>query len=475
MNRGSGSGRSATVALLALLVAGCAEGYPTAPGSGDGEPVAAPAGAAAGARPPGGSGELHALAREVRALAARQGIRPMPGRRHVRPALAELGRMLAFDPILSGNRNISCMTCHVPRHALGDTRSLAIGEGATGLGPDRVHPDGTFIPRNAPPLFDLSFLDHLFFDGRVEELGGNRFRTPAGGQLTRDMTGVFRFGAVSALPLFPVADRAEMRGQPGENELADVPDDDFQAIWAGLMRRLGGVPEYRRLFEAAYPGTGFEQMSFAHAANAIGGFFVDAFSFDDAPWDRFLRGDRGALTEEQLLGARNFLTAPCVTCHHGPTFSDDEFHNVALAQFGPGEGNGPSGRDDFGRLNVTGDPGDLYRFRTPPLRNVELTGPYGHAGQFAELDAFIDHYSRNDEKLLAYTDADIPEPLLRATLVDNKAAVIDTRSPFIRPAAFDAVFVRRVTAFMGALTDDRARDLLHVVPGRVPSGLPVER
>ncbi len=392
----------------------------------------------------------------------------------IRPELSELGRMLAFDKILSGNRDISCMTCHLPSLGLGDARSLAIGQGATGLGPDRAHPEGTFIARNAPPLFNLFLLDHLFLDGRVEMERG-RLRTPASDDLTRDMERVLAFGPASALALFPVVDRLEMRGAQGTNELADIPDGDFRSVWASLMRRLGGIPEYRRLFEAAYPGRSFEEMSFAHAANAIGGFLIDAFTFDDAPWDRFLKGDRAALTEEELRGALDFMSAPCSTCHIGPLFSDDQFHNVALAQFGPGAGNGASGRDDFGRMNVTGHPTDRYRFRTSPLRNVELSGPYGHAGQFAALDAFIDHYSRNDEKLRAYSDTDIPEPLLRGTLVDNVDAVIDTRSPFILAAAFDAEFVREVTAFMGALTDPRAHDLAWVIPERVPSALPIDR
>jgi cytochrome c peroxidase len=214
-------------------------------------------------------------------------------------------------------------------------------------------------------------------------------------------------------------------------------------------------------------------MTFAHAANAIAGFLVEAFTFDDAPWDRFLRGDASALTEEQLAGGVAYMSAPCAICHTGPVFSDDAFHNVALAQFGPGRGNGPSGRDDFGRMNVSGDPGDRYRFRTSPLRNVELTGPYGHAGQFADLAAFVDHYSRNADKLRAYADADIPEPLLRGTLVDNTDAVIANRSPFILPAAFDQTFVQQVTAFLRSLTDDRARHLDDLIPPSVPSGLPV--
>lgn len=458
---GHGAARVAGgAALLLLFLAACSDAGPTAPPSAPTGPVAA----ARGGRD---------LAAEVRSLAARRGIGPMPRSPRVRPRLAALGRMLAFDPILSGNRDIACMTCHLPDLSTGDGRSLAIGTGGTGLGSSRIHPEGVFIPRNAPPLFNLARLDHMFLDGRVEVDRAGRFHTPAGSQLTRDMTRALTFGAVSAQPLFPVVNRLEMRGQPGENELADLPDGDFRAVWEALMARLGEIPEYRRMFEAAYPGRRFEDMTFAHASNAIAGFLVDAFTFDDAPWDRFLKGQSDALSPEQLRGALDFMQAPCSTCHNGPVFSDGEFHDVALAQFGPGAGNGPSGRDDFGRTNVTGDPDDLYRFRTSPLRNVELTGPYGHAGQFADLDAFIDHYSRNADKLRAYTDADIPDPLLRGTLVDNREAVIAARSPFILAADFDADFVRELTAFMTALTDERARDLSALVPTSVPSGLAV--
>ena len=443
--------------------------WPPAPNAGPTAPPSTPTG------PPATARRGRTLAAEVRSLAARHGIGPMPRSPRVRPELAALGRALAFDPILSGNRDISCMTCHLPELATGDGRSLAIGTGATGLGPARVHPNQTFIPRNAPPLFNLARLDHMFLDGRVEVDRAGKFHTPAGSQLTRDITRALEFGAVSAQPMFPVVNRLEMRGQPGENELGDVPDGNFRDVWKALMVRLGKIPEYRRMFEAAYPGRRFEDMTFAHAANAIAGFLVDAFTFDDAPWDRFLEGDHDALTAEQLRGALDFMEAPCSTCHNGPVFSDDQFHDVALAQFGPGAGNGPSGQDDFGRLNVTGDPDDLYRFRTSPLRNVELTGPYGHAGQFTHLDDFIDHYSRNAEKLRAYADADIPETLLRGTLVDNQDAVLAARSPFIVAADFDATFVSEVTAFMRALTDDRARDLRGVIPAAVPSGLPVRR
>ena len=91
---------------------------------------------------------------------------------------------------------------------------------------------------------------------------------------------------------------------------------------------------------------------------------------------------------------------------------------MAVAQFGPGKGNGPNGRDDFGRMNVTGLAADKYTFRTTPLRNVVLTGPYGHDDAIASLRGFIDHYSESDLKLRNFSITGL-EPLLQSTLIAN--------------------------------------------------------
>lgn len=417
--------------------------------------------------------EANSPAEMVRELAAGRGIGPLPRPAPVRPALVELGRALAFDPILSGNKDISCMTCHVPSLGTGDARHLAIGQGASGLGAARVHPDGLFIPRNAPPLFNLHALDKLFWDGRVSVDESGRFHTPAGKKLTPNMTRVFEFGAVSALGLFPVVSPEEMRGFGG-NELAEIPDDQLQRIWGGLMRRLGGIEEYRQMFEAAYPGTPFPSMTFAHASNAIGGFLVSELAFDDSPWDRFLAGEDDALTPEQLEGARIFMEIRCSICHNGPAFSDGDFHNVALAQVGPGQGDGLLGNDDFGHERVSRDARHRYAFRTTPLRNVELSGPYGHAGQFTDLSEFIDHYSESHEKLLNY-DVSLLEPQLQGTLVDNFDGILATRDTIIEGVVLPPEIVESLTEYMHALTDPAARDLEHLIPERVPSGLPVER
>lgn len=411
--------------------------------------------------------------RLVRLLAAQRGIVPLRRAAPVRPPLVALGRALAFDPILSGNRNIACTTCHLPAFGTGDGRSLSVGEGGSGLGPSRRHPDGVFIPRNAPPLFNLGAAQRLFWDGRVEVDASGAFHTPAGAHLTPAMTRVFEFGTISALAMFPVTNREEMRGRAG-NELAELRDDDPTAIWAALMRRLGGIGEYRALFRAAYPGIRFEDMTFAHASNAMAGFFVNELTFVDAPWDRFLRGGDRALSAAQLEGAKVFLSLRCSTCHNGATLSDDGFHNVAVAQLGPGQGNGASLRDDFGRMNVTGLAEDRYRFRTTPLRNVELTGPYGHDGAFMSLRGFIEHYSESDVKLRAF-DARGLEPALQGTVLANADEILLTRDPLLEGVVLTDELVDALMAYMTTLTDPAARNLQRLAPTRVPSGLPVDR
>ena len=413
------------------------------------------------------------LATAVRVLANSKGFTSMPLPAPVRPNLVKLGRMLAFDKILSGNRDISCMTCHLPSLGTGDARSLSIGQGATGLGGQRVHPQGAFIPRNAPPLFNLHALQTLFWDGRVSKDGLGQFHTPAGAQLTAAMTSVFEFGPLSALPLFPVLSREEMRAFGG-NELAAIADDQRPAVWQALMTRLGAIPEYRTLFQDAYPGTPFASMSFAHASNAIAGFFLSELTFADTPWDQFLRGADKAMSQAQLEGAQTFLSIRCSLCHNGAGFTDNQFHNVAVAQFGPGQGDGPLRNDDFGRMRVTGSDQDRYRFRTTPLRNVTLTGPYGHDGAMSSLREFIEHYSESHIKLQSF-DPTTLEPLLHNTLVGNAADILLTRDVILDGVVLPPGVVDQLMAFMEALTDEKVKNLpQRITPPRVPSGLPVD-
>ena len=409
---------------------------------------------------------------EVRALVAKHGFQPLPDPPPVRRNLVTLGQALAFDKILSGNRNIGCMTCHLPEMATGDARTLSIGEGGSGLGTHRSHPENVFIPRNSPAVFNLPGASRLFWDGRVEQMPDGSISTPAGDQLTPAMAEAFEFGAMSAQGLFPVTSRDEMRGQPGDNDLADIEDDDFQGIWRLLMDRLGDIPEYVDLFESAYPGVPFDSMSFTHASNAIAGFYVDMFVFDNTPWDRFLRGDDDAMGDSALAGAREFMTIGCTNCHKRSSFGG-EFHNAALPQFGPGK---TDGREDMGREGVTGLPSDRRRFMARPLRNVELTAPYGHLGQFSTLMSFVGHYNNAALQLRRYDiTRHVPDEMLWPTLLDNADEILANEDTLLHPLRFGEEVHAHLVAFLRALTDDAARDLSHTIPDRVPSGLPVDR
>ena len=415
------------------------------------------------------------LVTEVRARIETHGIEPLPAPPVVTDPMYTLGQYLAFDKVLSGNENVACLTCHHPTLGTTDGRSLSFGEGAAGLGPSRT--GGQRIPRNAPGLLNIDLLQAMFWDSRVAADGAGGFLTPAGDQLTPEMEGTLTYGVVAAQALFPVASRLEMSGQPGDNEVADNPADDHPAIWASLMARLGAIPEYVTLFETAYPGESFGDMTFAHAANAIAAFEIRAFALRNSPWEAFVGGDDGALTTEELEGALLFFDNGCADCHSGSAFTDFGHHNTGLAQFGPGRGDGTENRDDFGYEGVSGLVGDRYAFRTPTLLNVELTGPYGHAGQFADLEAHIAHYDDAENKLLNYDiTANVLDESLWDTQRENEASIISTLDAEVLDVQFGTdpdTEVAQIATFLRALTDPDAVDLSDTVPATVPSGLPV--
>jgi cytochrome c peroxidase len=402
------------------------------------------------------------------------GIQPVGAAPAISDPLFDLGQALTFDKTLSGNLEISCSTCHHPTLGTDDDRSLPAGEGALGLGSTRSNVP--IVPRSAPPLFNLHTARTLMWDGRIQEGRNGTFITPAGDELTHEMQEVFAFGIVSAQAMFPVLNRTEMRGQPGDNELADIADDNPQAVWAALMARLALVPEYPAMFEAAYPGTAFNDMNFAHAANAIAGFEVGAFHSRDSRFERFMRGEN-TLTQDELDGASAFLASGCARCHNGEGLSDQIPHNTGLAQIGPGQGDGTNGLEDFGGGAV--DTGVRYSFRTPPLPNVAMTGPWGHAGQFSALDDFVDHYNNPADSLNRYAPADhIANPTLWPLHFNGSdaqiLATLDPQTTAQRGRPGGGLAAGAIVDFLNTLTSQDARDLGWTVPSSVPSGLIVD-
>ena len=240
----------------------------------------------------------------------------------------ELGRLLFFDKILSGNQNMACASCHHPSLASGDGLALPLGEGALGLGMERQPgsgPDTSVagrVPRNSPGLFNLGAeeFERLFHDGRVETDphgyfdGG--FVTPAKWKLPAGLD-----NPLAAQAMFPVTSPMEMAGNKGENEIADAISLNNAAgrggAWELLAMRLQSIPEYVELFRRAYPRvvSSGEDITFVLAANAIAAFETVAFRADNSPFDRYLRGDSNSLSSEQENGMRLFYgAAGCGDC-----------------------------------------------------------------------------------------------------------------------------------------------------------------
>ncbi|MCA9570221.1 MAG: cytochrome-c peroxidase, partial [Myxococcales bacterium] len=388
------------------------------------------------------------------------GIVPVPPPPPVTDAMFALGQALAFDPVLSGNHDIACLSCHHPELGTDDDLNLPVGAG------------GVLIARNAPALFNLHTEPTMFWDSRVRRRPDGSLDTPAGTDLTPQMEAVLTYGVVAAQAMFPVVSREEMRGEPGENELADLGDEDYAGVWDGLMDRLRAVPAYVTLLEAAYPGTPAADMSFAHAANAIAAFEIDAFASRESAFERWLRGDDTALSPAELAGADAFLRDGCAGCHRGPGLSDFRPHVTGLAQVGPGTGDGPSGLEDFGFDGPPGAPG-RYAFRTPALTNTTLTGPWGHAGQYDALPRFLGHYRNAEAELLAYdVTVEIADPFLHDQhFTGADAAIVQRLDPRLRQPR--PIAVPALMDLMGALEDPSVVDLSWTVPSSVPSGLVV--
>ncbi|MEQ9216446.1 MAG: cytochrome c peroxidase [Cyclobacteriaceae bacterium] len=396
-------------------------------------------------------------------------------------AKIELGQALFFDRILSGNKDVSCATCHHPGLNSGDNLPLAIGVGGDGLGTNRVMgPKRERIPRNSPEVFNRGAKEWhtMFWDSRVSGSLEEGFVTPADEKLPEGLDNIL---AVQAM--FPVVSRDEMRGEIGDedifgepNELALMSNAVPQSIWKQLIHRLLEIEGYQQLFEEAYPDVPQDKLGFQHAANAIAAFEIAAFTFIESPWDRYLRGAKEALTPEALRGAMLFYgKAKCGSCHSGTLMTDQLHHNLAIPQFGPGKDD--AAPLDVGRYMETGLNSDRFAFRTPPLRNVTLTGPWMHNGAYNSLEDVIRHHL-NPEEMLRNYDVDGLPPELSATYKGDPTVLermLRYLDPFIKSIpALDDNEINDLMAFLKALEDPAAQDLSHLVPNRVPSDLPVE-
>jgi cytochrome c peroxidase len=274
------------------------------------------------------------------------GIEPpvVPADNPMTAAKVELGRRLFYDADLSTNGTMSCATCHEQKRAFADGNRTRAG----------VHGDAG--RRNVPGLANVAFAPTLTWaDSRLTTLEKQ-----------------------AAVPLF--GDHPVEMGMKG--------------MEAELVRRLAKDSCYRTMFRRAFPETE-GAIDIPSVTRALAAFERTLIS-RDSPYDRYLRGERQALSGGALDG-RALFAAHCASCHGGPDFTDYRFHALEPAQI--------AGADpDRGLAEATGKPEDMGRFRTPGLRNVGLTAPYMHDGAATTLDAALHRHAGQVPAVAAMTE-----------------------------------------------------------------------
>lgn len=395
------------------------------------------------------------------------------------PEMVELGEALFFDKILSGNRDTACATCHHPFAAGSDGLSVSVGTKGQGLTTDRVLGAGReLVPRNAPDLFNRGVDEWytMFWDSRIAGTVEHGFSTPAGDQLPDGLDSV-----LAAQAMFPPTSPVEMLGVPGDISATGEPNEiaaetSLEVIWDLIIRRVVEIEEYRSMIRRAFPGVSIDTIGMEHLANAIAAYESAAFYFPDSPWDWYLAGDSEALSDDAKRGAILFYgEAGCGGCHTGSLLTDQLTHGVAPPQVGPGRGE--AAPDDYGREEVSGNYADRYGFRTPSLRNVELTGPWLHDGAYLTLKSVIRHFLDPARALDGYIRSRLRDDVAAVSVVDESRRdhAIAMLDPRLRvPKVLTDEEISQIEAFLLALTDPAARDLGYLVPCTVPSGLPVD-
>ncbi len=263
------------------------------------------------------------------------------------PERVALGRLLYFDPVVSGANDQSCATCHHPDLGLADGRVLSMGRGGKGLGPERA--GGAAIRRGAPTVWNAAFNHRQFWDGRASDLEDQA--------------------------RFPITSPAEMDQNPDE-----------------LVRELRAIPEYVRLFDQAYGGKEGSAVTFENATRAIASFERTLIS-DASPFDRYRMGGTTALTPAERRGLTLFrsLKTRCFECHGFPTFANPDFKVIGVPDV-------PGQEKDRGRAEAGGGPAYEHAFKVPTLRNVALTAPYMHNGKYETLEEVLAFYAKGGGK-----------------------------------------------------------------------------
>ena len=252
------------------------------------------------------------------------------------PERIELGRLLYFDPILSGDNSVACASCHHPANGFTDNRAVSTGiRGQKG-------------GRSAPTVWNAAWSGEQFWDGRAKTL----------------------------------EDQAK---GPIQNPIVM---DQNPAL---LLTELKAIPEYSRRFDEAFRGSGGSAVTLDNIASAIAAFERTIASVN-SPFDRYAAGDRSAMNESAVRGLNLFrsVSTRCFECHELPTFAMKEYKVLGV----PSLGDPTKVDDDRGRAAISPGASVERAFRVPTLRNVAKTAPYMHNGSLKTLDEVLEFYAK---------------------------------------------------------------------------------
>lgn len=325
---------------------------------------------------------------------------PLPDAPKGNEKRAKLGALLFFDTRLSGDTSTSCATCHNPAKGWGDGKALSAGYTSVDYF------------RNAPTLFNVYSRRRFMWDARLDGADG--------GTLVRDMI-------------------TEAHTMNADSRI--------------VQERLKQVPQYFEAFKAAYGGDPYGGMIYGAVAE-----FIKTIRTTNAPFDKFLRGDKSALNDQQKKGMDLFAgKAGCAACHSGPMLTDSKRHALGVpdnpelaAKAGRqismlrhystmGVPNFMSMRSDVGYYVVTKDESDIGKFQTPSLWDVGQTGPYMHSGVFATLEEVVDFF-------------------------DKGAGAATNKAPLLKPLGLSDDEKKALVAFLQSFTGDKPT----ITPPKLP-------
>lgn len=333
---------------------------------------------------------------EATALVSTLNLKPLPNLDKTNWNLYRLGEKLFFETALSGNRNISCSSCHRLDSYSADGLALGIGQGARFEPGNLSLKEGGTLQRHTPHLINTGYPDvkSLFWDSRIGGRKGN-WKSPLielNGENPERKDLAEGFNNILALQsVFPLITDIEMLGYPGQNELADQKNPFLS--WEKIVARILDPflqKKYTKSLKKAFPDLKeIHDIKIYHVGNALSEYMRVFFSSNKSPYDLFLAGDKEAMDLQSLRGMKVFFgKGKCSICHNGPHLTNFQPLSSGAPQIVRSDG-----FIDRGLYEVTKRGRHQFLFKTPALRNIALTAPYMHSGALETLEEVVEHYN----------------------------------------------------------------------------------